>query len=138
MKLIQIPPDVIGQAWPLIAPLLETAVAQSEGIFTLEGVARDVAEHRKQLWVVLDDENQNRAMAAGVTSLVTYEGGVKTAFIELLGGENMKQWFSLKPEIEAWAKSEGCAELNMWARKGWAKHLPDYRIARYLMRKELA
>ena len=55
----------------------------------------------------------------------------------MIGGDNMKSWFSLKDQIEAWAKAEGCNEVRLFARKGWARELPDYTIRAYVMVKKI-
>jgi hypothetical protein len=145
MHLIQIPatPDADGNSplwrlWGEIAPLLEKAVAASGGITTLETELDELLSLRKQCWVVVTDNGGKQVIsAAGVTSLQQHPGGLSVANIEMLGGENMKTWFSLKGEFEKWAKAEGCNEVRMFARKGWARELPDYKIRAYVMSKAI-
>jgi hypothetical protein len=50
----------------------------------------------------------------------------------------MKQFFDLKGEFEEWAKLEGCKDIRLWARKGWAPKLPDFTLTHYILKKELA
>lgn len=139
MHLIQIPPETVDKLWPLAAAMLDKAVEYSNGAVALDHELVHVMEKRKQLWVVVmdDGEIKNKVVAAGITSLQANPNGTKTANIEMFGGENMKAWFSLKDTFEKWAKDEGCSDVRLWARKGWAKHLPDYNLTHYIMRKEL-
>lgn len=138
MKLAQIPQTHVMQVWPLAADMLARAVEYSNGI-SLDEEGQLVAKGLKQLWMVIDDEAQpHKAVAAGITSIKQHGDGTKTANIELFGGENMKAWFALKGDFESWAHDEGCTDIRLYARKGWAKHLPDYALTHYMMRKALA
>lgn len=126
--------------WPLATKLLAKAYEYSDGKVTQDKDIKHVIEKTKQLWMVIDTESaepKNKAVAAGVSSLQVNDDGSKTANIETLGGENMKEWFSLRGEFEEWAKREGCKDVRLWARKGWVKHLVDFKLTAYIMRKEL-
>lgn len=137
MHLIQIPPDVTDKVWPMVATMLERAAEHSEGKVSLPHEREYIKAQKKQLWVVHDEE-QKKTVAAGVTAIKRYDTGRTGCVIELFGGENMKAWFDLKDIFEKWAKDEGCTDITFFARKGWAKHLPDYQLASYVMRKALA
>jgi len=140
MHLIQIPPPAIAGLWPLAARMLAPALAYAHGATDLATELKHLTEQKKQLWmVVIGEPDANaKAVASGITSLQKNADGSITANIEYFGGENMKAWFSLKDTFEAWARDEGCRDVRLWARKGWARHLPDFRITHYIMRKELS
>lgn len=126
--------------WPLATKLLAKAYEYSDGKVTQDKDIKHVIEKTKQLWMVIDTESaepKNKAVAAGVSSLQVNDDGSKTANIETLGGENMKEWFSLRGEFEEWAKREGCKDVRLWARKGWLRHLTDFKITAYILRKEV-
>lgn len=139
MHLIQIPPDTLDRLWPLAAKLLEKSIAMSNGFTTLENERDAITEQRKQLWFVINPEGEvkNEAVAAGITWIETNADGSKTAHIGYFGGKDMHSWFDLKHVFENWARDEGCRNIKLWARKGWAKHLPDFKITHYIMAKEL-
>jgi len=144
MHLIQIPAtegadgvSPLVRLWPEIAPLLTKAVEASRGVTSLEFEFEELRALRKQLWVIIVEDGEKKITAAGITSLQDHPGGLKVANIEMLGGENMKAWFSLKDQFENWAKNEGRSEVRMFARKGWARELPDYKIRAYVMSKTL-
>jgi hypothetical protein len=140
MHLVQIPPHAIAKLWPLAAPMLARAIDYTGGAASLGSELAAVCAEKKQLWMVVDPDGavQNQAVAAGVTSLQVNADGSKTANIELFGGDNMKAWFALKDRFEDWARGEGCRDVRLWARKGWAKHLPDFKLTHYILRKTLA
>lgn len=137
-KLLQVPPEILEKVWPVVGPMLQKAIDYSRGTTTLEDCVRRVAAKEAQLWLVIDTDQGNKVMAAGVTSLQKFPTGVLICNIELFGGEHMHEWFEQKEEFEKWAKEEGCREVRLFARKGWAKHLKDYRLTHYLMTKELS
>ena len=140
MHLVQCPPDALDKVWPLAGAMIARAVEYSEGRTSLDVESAKVLNGDSQLWLVIDNENtevRNKVVAAGITSIQLNADGTKTANIELFGGENMKAWFDQKDEFEKWAKHEGCKDIRLWARKGWAKYLSDFKLTCYIMRKEI-
>lgn len=144
MHLIQIPPDAVinGESplqtmWPMIAPLLERAIDHSDDTETLAETYAALIAKQKQLWVVVGDDK--KVTGAAVTMLQTFKTGLVMASITLLGGEsgNLKDILGFRGELETWAKTEGCNRVRFYARKGWAKYLPDYRLAKYVLSKNI-
>lgn len=139
MKLLQIPHDavVIDKVWPVVAPFLSKAAEHSRGTHSVECDRQRVKANAAQLWVIVLDEKPHTVVAAGITSITEYPNGKRAVMIESLGGENMADWFSLKDEIEQWALQNGCDLAFCWARRAWAKRLPDYHLSCYILAKEL-
>lgn len=138
MKLLQIPPAITDKVWSAVEPYLAKAVKHSNGTHSVNGAKSRVKSNAAQLWVIVEDEKPHRIVAAGITSIREYDDTNKRALmIELLGGERMSDWFELKNNIETWAAENGCTIAFCWARKGWAKHLPDFHLTHYVMTKEL-
>ena len=139
MHLVQIPPDALSKAemWALICPILERGVERSHNTETVEGNLRAIMAKQKQLWVAISDEK--KIIAAAVTMLHQYQTGLKEAVILVLGGEDgtLSEILDLRGELEGWAKVEGCGRVRILARKAWVRHLPDYKLAAYVMSKEL-
>lgn len=144
MHLVQVPPDAVinGESplkamWPLIEPLLQKAIAHSDGIETIEGTVRDLMAKNRQLWVVIGEDKS--ITAVGVTKLQKYDSGIKEAAITLLAGDDGKlnDLLDLRSELESWAKIEGCNRFRVYGRKGWAKRMPDYKLASYVLSKDL-
>ena len=138
MNLVQIPPENVDQVWPLITTQLSKAEERSGGS-SIEADKDYIKKRMKQLWVVLidTDEQKNKVVCAGITSLEKCPDGTQVMNIEMLGGDEMKYWFQLKDELETWAKSENRDKVRFWGRKAWLRKLPDYKITHYLMEKEL-
>lgn len=137
MKLIQIPPDITDKVWPVVEPYLKKAIEFSHGTHSLESSRERVKSNAAQLWAIIEDEKPHKVVAAGLTSVTQYPTGKRAVMIELLGGERMSDWFALKKDVELWAAQNDCHLVYCWARKGWAKHLPDYHLSHYVLSKEL-
>lgn len=144
MHLVQIPPDAVinGESplktmWPLIAPLLQRAVDHSHEMTTVEETWNDLLAKRHQLWAAIGEDKQIKA--AAVTMLQHYKTGLVQMTIAMLGGEDgsLRDLLDMRAELESWAKTEGCNRVRFFARKGWAKYLPDYKLASYVMSKDI-
>src|SRR5258708_6763237 len=127
MKLLQIPPEVTDQVWGAVEPYLRRAVEFSHGTHSVESARLRAKTNHAQPLAIIEDENPHTVVAAGLTSIVDYPTGARALMIELLGGENMKIWLDLKSDLEDWARQNACTLSYCWARKGWVRHLKDYR-----------
>ena len=62
----------------------------------------------------------------------------KMCQVVTVAGENMKEWVDESIKVlEDWAKAQGCAYMDMYARRGWKKVLKDYKERCILLRKKL-
>ncbi len=137
MHLVQVPPEAIDPIWPKAEPFIERACEYSRGSLTASVALHQIKNDGRQLWIIVNDSQPREVTAAGMTSIQQMPTGAKFLQIELLGGNNVKEWFDLKDLLEKWAKEQGCSGVLAWARKGWAKHMPDYQMTHYLMHKDL-
>ncbi len=140
MKLLQIPPDITDQVWGAVEPFLKRAALYSGGTSDPSADRERIKNNFAQLWVIVEDESPHKIVAAGLTSITEYPNGTRALMIELLSGEehSMNLWAGLKAILEEWALQNGCFKSCCWARKGWAKRLPDYRLTHYILEKTLA
>ena len=129
----QIPPSHLGEILPLILNLLEAVVARSDGEFTVPALLELFARSRWQLWVIWDGEV--RAIVA--TELHIAPSGMKLCSVHFCTGRGAAGWAHHLAEIEGWAQAEGCQRIGTMARKGWAKHLPDYKMTHVYLKKDL-
>lgn len=128
-----IPPQHLGEVFPLVAPLMEKIVERYQGRFSIPGMLEHFARAEWQLWVVWD--GSVRAIVG--TELYREVSGLKCCKIQFATGREAAGWTHLLGQIEAWARDEGCARMDMIARKGWAKHLPEYKMTHIWLEKDL-
>ena len=86
------------------------------------------------MWLAWTD----KAESVCVTQLENTSKG-KHCHIWIMVGHNMETWVDLMPELEAWAKREGCNMMRHEARPGWSKILKQYgyRMPHVILEKEL-
>ncbi len=117
----------------MVQDLLEAVVDRSNGVWTVPAMLRLFATKRWYLWVVWD------GTVRGIvgTEIHTVPSGKHICSIRFCTGRGAKDWTHLLSEIEAWARDNDCARIDMLARKGWAKHLPEYRLTHVQLEKDL-
>jgi hypothetical protein len=134
-RLLQVPPSHVDSMWHQLEEPLSRAVEHSYGTETVESAREQIKSGRRQLWIVVPPSCE--VVAAGTTMVETYPTGLRTLHADLLGGDNIRDWFGLRDVIEARARDEGCSRVSVNARKGWMRMLPDYQLAHYVLHKEL-
>jgi hypothetical protein len=133
-ELVYIPAHAFPSAWPAIEPLIPSIVERSAGRVSAMTLIRDVAEGRKHVWTVWDGNEVRALVGADVGFAST---GLKICTINFAAGRDSHEWIHLLSEIEDWAVLIGCKKMEMWARKGWARKLPTYKMSHVLLEKDL-
>jgi len=130
----QIPPALLESVWPHVVDKIAGVVERSDGRWTIEDIAGRLLQQQWQLWVVWD--GTWRAVLA--TELCREASGLQVARIVFTTGSGADRWTHLIADIETWAKDQGASKLEMMARKGWARRLPEYKMSHVLLEKDLS
>lgn len=133
-ELVYIPREVFPDAWPALASLVPSIIERSGGRVSVETLVQEVAAGKQHVWTVWDGEEIRALVGAEVGFAPT---GLKLCTINFAAGRDSHEWLHLLDEIEDWAREIGCQKMEMWARKGWARKLPAYRLTHVLLEKEL-
>jgi hypothetical protein len=141
MQVVPIPAANVPTVWRLVdGKLKHYCVRASDGGCTLETLFRVLTNGEMQLWVVWDDDAESddeKCLAAVVTQIGFELSGQKICTIYATSGRRADDWVHLIDKIEDWAAKQGCERLHILGRKGWAAKLPDYRLRRILLSKDL-
>lgn len=129
----QIPPALLHEMWPMLAPDVVAVVDRARERWTVAHIAEMLITGQWQTWIVWDGEIQ----AVLATELYHEPSDLKCARAVFVGGRDMKRWAHLMSDLEDWARSEGCARFDMIISKGIAKHFPEYRMSHVLLEKDL-
>lgn len=130
--LIAVPPERAQEAWPLAEKYVQAA-AEKTGFSEVAETHLQVMLGNALLWLAAEGTN---VVGAGVTRLIEDRG--KTACeIFVWGADDQKKCAPLLKAIEDYAKAEGCASVRLAGRRGWARLLPDYRMAAIILEKAL-
>lgn len=82
------------------------------------------------MWLAASDHVE----ALAVTQLSAED---KSCVVVLCAGNDRKRWVHFIALLENYARNEGCKAMTIHARKGWMRVLPDYRLSRVILKKEL-
>jgi hypothetical protein len=121
-----IPSTSIDDVWDEVRPWIAAACERSRGKFDADDIRIGLLERDDQLWIWRTDT----AYAVGVTRLVNYPKQTVCA-LRIVTGRNMAEWIEpAMAGIEQWAKSQGCAAMELCARPGWERALRS-RVSGY-------
>lgn len=95
----------------------------------------DLIEGRRLLWIVLSGDGGGIASAA--TTIIYASATGKRCRIAACGGAGVRDWIGAIADIEAFAKAEGCTEIELEGRRGWQRLLPDYQARSVTIAKAL-
>jgi hypothetical protein len=110
------------------AAWIESALPYCGGRYALEHVRERVASGDMQLFA--------GERCAVVTEIATWPTGLKVCTV-VFGGGDLAELKPLSEFVQAWAKSEGCTQIEIIGRPGWARALGTGRAVATIFRKEL-
>lgn len=134
IKLVAVPPQMLERLWSVLAPRFDDVLRRAPGL-TLEAMVRNIAGGQWQLWMAWRD-NVGPAAIAG-TELVRNDDGSLMCSVLFCTGDGAREFSPLLVPIENWARSEGCTRMKAVTRKGWARHLTDYKMTHVVLEKDL-
>jgi hypothetical protein len=130
--LVCVDPARVREVWPHVAARIAQAMRRGR-MGDVADVERRLRSGAALLWLVWDGE---QVLAATVTELAG-ASGEKVCTIVACGGKGLARFRHLIGDLERWAAREGCTRMRICGRKGWARVLPDYRVACVIIEKAL-
>jgi hypothetical protein len=86
------------------------------------------------LWIAADENN--RILMALTTSLEQRPSGLSCRLVAN-GGSDLDQWKGLMPNIEEYARSQGCTKIVFDGRQGWARVFTDFAVKKVTLERVL-
>jgi len=118
---------------PLLAPYLSAVINCSHGTNDLESIVSLCEKGSSQLWVALRD---SEPVGAFVTELIRYPR--KTVCRVWTGGGHIESVLALLPDVEAYARQEGCSQILAEGPEFIRDKLGEYfEVARVVMIREV-
>lgn len=130
-ELVCVDPKRIHEFWPHAREMIRKAILRTN-LSHFQDIEYDILSGDGLLWLAWDGKIE----AAATTSLIETDTD-KVCVLTACGGEDMTHWISLISGIEAYAKSEGCACVRIYGRKGWGRVLEGYDVQHVVMEKPL-
>jgi hypothetical protein len=123
-KIVAIPPFMVVDMWPHIAPFICKGLTAATNV-TMRDIVDGVSAGTDQLWAIFLD---GKVAGAFVTAL--YEE--PTAFfvgVYALGGRGITRWGDLLGETMAgYALQSGASSVRFMGREAWSRVLPSFEI----------
>ena len=117
--------------WDRVKPHIQKALNRGSN-YTIKDIYEGLTNKTMQLWVW---QGKPEIYGALVTTIQS-KGDKTWCLFLVLGGTRMNEWIGLLPVIEDWARSQGCNEMRLYGRIGWAK-VTGYDIEWTKMSKKL-
>lgn len=114
---------MVQDIWPLARPLVEKALAHSEGQMLSADALRMILNNKQQLWVGFEEDI---LFTAVVTELINYPRHKILRIITFATqtGYGMDHWYdTIVDTLTMFGRSLGCNALEAWCRKGLARKL---------------
>jgi hypothetical protein len=128
-----IPAHVINDVWDEVRPWIAAACKTSRGKFDENDIRLGLLERDDQLWIW----RSPTAYAVGITRITNYPKQ-RVCTIRIVTGRNRREWEKeCVSHIERWAKAQGCDAMELQARPGWEKALPEYDKTHVYLEKRL-
>lgn len=131
--LVQIPVDALPKVLPMVIGTLHEVANRSRGNMSVSGMIEQFAKGEWQLWIIWD----GTVKAVLATEIYTNVAKNQVCAVRFATGEDSAQWLCLIDDLENWARFNDCLKLDMTARKGWARKLPDYKMTHVVLEKDL-
>lgn len=126
MMISAVPREALGIVWGDVATLLNKSVETSRGKFHIDDLFREIDGGKHALWVVIDEEEGMKTIAAITTRIIEYPSRRALA-MDWVGGNRMGEWLPMVLEtLEKYAKECECSHLEGYGRKAWKRWLGKY------------
>lgn len=103
--------------------------ASNPEFYTLEWQDQLLTSGQLQFWAT--------EAGAIITQVNSFPSGATVCRTHAGAGNIASLLDDLKPQIEAWAKSQGCTHCMIEGREGWRRAHPEYRHHQTVLIKEL-
>lgn len=120
----------------MIEQRVSQACLRSNGRHTPEYILQCLLDRDMQLWVFWKPESQE-IKGICITEILTFRTGLKAVSGVICTGRDRAEWAGHRVTIEEWGRAQGCAAIHIWARRGWEKDLPDYKLTHVILEKQL-
>ena len=135
MSLAKLEVEQVEMLWNTIRPLLEMANDYSLQEYNMDDIHKLIIDKKMDCWIVWENDEIQLALTTEIVQYPRRKGlNIFLAGGTLPIGEEFGEFLSV---IEQWGKDQGCTVCTLDGRKGWLKLLPDYKVQRTLLARNL-
>lgn len=133
-RLARVETTQIAPSWNVLEAAFIDVANGSRGRYSVEGMLGKIFNEDWQLWAVLIGDHLQALIG---TELSVELSGNRCASIVFGVGDDPKTWVGIITQLEEWAKTQGCNRMEVWARKGWAKYLDEYKLTHVMLERAI-
>ena len=122
IALVPVLPRYAHALWPQVSEWVASATKETGDWWQPSDVLAGIKADRMTAWVIADDRRLWGVVVAEIEIAARHKIGV----IALCAGDDQAQWLHLLPEIEEWAREQGCSEMMVKGRPGWVRRLRGF------------
>lgn len=132
---VPIPTSGLDLVWPHVEPWIDAATKHAPGHWKPKQVKDHIASGAAQLWIVM----LGRTAKAAIVTEIEDGPAQRIGRIAILGGAGFRKWRRVIDRLEAWARSQGAAEMEIVGREEWRRVLAidGYEQRAIVLRKPL-
>ena len=118
-----IPANLVDNLWHTVSPMLQKALDEANGTYSLEDVKEALEDGSDILLVAMNDAE---IVAAGTLQIIKYPQK-KVLNMFLAGGKKLKEWEEeVVDTVYNIAKEQGADSIYLQGRDGWVRTLNKY------------
>lgn len=133
MIVTYVPSEYLDTVWGVCGAMVRKAAEFNGGRYTARDIYKGIGENRMQLWIVFDNEDENKNIYGTIVTTVTDYPSKKFLTILMVGGSKMNLWIEEADNIlTKWANDCGCSGIEGYGRLGWKRVLERFGGKRLL------
>lgn len=122
-----VPPEYLDTVWGTAGAMIRQAAEFNGGRYTVRDAYRGISSGNMQLWVIFDDEDEDKKIYGSIVTVITNYPSKKFLTILMVGGSKMHLWMNPLAEVmEKWARDNECNGVEGYGRIGWKKLLKRF------------
>lgn len=122
LELKRVPPQAVPEVWPLVRGLLKRSVERGLGRVALDDIVLGALMGRYELWIV--GSPGEGTLGVGVSEFLRYPD--KTILSMFIYSGERRRAMRLWPIVEEYARSRGCAEVQIAGPRAWGRIFREY------------
>lgn len=123
--------DQIPHVWEKVKGHIQRALDRGSN-YSLHDIRMGLCTAQMQLWC----SKNGAEIEAAVVTTIQNKGHLRWCLILTAGGKNMEEWIQWLPTMEDFARDNGCDEMRIYGRYGWAK-MTGYDVIYTKMTRQL-
>lgn len=121
-----VPNKCLEDIWPAAVGHLRRAIGSVKNKYTEASVWYAISQGELQLWVVIDEENDDEIVAAVTTRIMDYPERRAMA-IDWVGGKKMSVWLDdIMEVLVGFAKRHDCDHIEGYGRPAWGRAMERF------------